>query len=72
MNSNIPQQRKRIEIRKRTFVQRYPKTVFWTSVTTGLLVFFSRPIYDAFFRTEFAPPRLPKGVAGNKKIPDDV
>lgn len=37
-------------IPKRTFIQRYPLTTIWVSTIAGLLVFFSRPLYDAFIR----------------------
>lgn len=41
-------------IPKRNFVQKYPKTTVWVGTVVGLSIFFSRPIYDIFFRTEFA------------------
>lgn len=41
-------------IPKRSLLQKYPKTFVWVGTTVGLAIFFSRPLYDAFFRTEFA------------------
>lgn len=40
---------------KRSFIQKYPKLSLFGAIGTGLAIFFSRTIYDAFFRTEFAP-----------------
>lgn len=37
-------------IPKRSIIQRYPLTTFWGCTVTALLVFFSRPLYDAFIR----------------------
>lgn len=37
-------------IPKRSFAKRYPLTTIWTCTVAGLLVFFSRPLYDAFLR----------------------
>lgn len=37
-------------IPKRSIVQRYPLTTFWGCTVAALLVFFSRPLYDAFIR----------------------
>lgn len=37
-------------IPKRSFARRYPLTTVWTSTIAALLVFFSRPLYDAFIR----------------------
>lgn len=53
-NSTKPR-RKTFIVPKRTFILRYPRATIWVGTTLGLLIFFSRPIYDAFFRTEFAP-----------------
>lgn len=39
-------------IPKRTFPQRYPLTTIWSATIAGLAIFFSRPIYDAFIRTD--------------------
>lgn len=39
---------------KRSFIQKYPKSFVWVGTAIGTLIFFSRPIYDIFFRTEFA------------------
>lgn len=47
-------------IPKRSFTQRYPLTTIWAGTIGGLLVFFSRPIYDAFFR-EQVPTEIPEG-----------
>lgn len=47
--------RKTFIVPKRSFIEKYPKTVMVTGTILGLGIFFSRPIYDAFFRTEFAP-----------------
>lgn len=37
-------------IPKRSIAQRYPLTTFWGCTISALLVFFSRPLYDAFIR----------------------
>lgn len=37
-------------IPKRSIAQRYPLTTLWGCTITALLVFFSRPLYDAFIR----------------------
>lgn len=48
------------KIPKRTLLQRYPKLFFWGSITLSLTVFYSRPLYDIFFRTDFKVPEVPK------------
>lgn len=46
---------------KRHFYNKYPKTFMWGGTVTCLLIFYSRPIYDALFRTEFTPtPETPE------------
>lgn len=42
-------------IPKRSIIQKHPKKSIYILTALGLAIFFSRPIYDAFFRTEFAP-----------------
>lgn len=42
-------------IPKRNFLQKYPKTVVYVGTITGLLIFFSRPLYDAFIRDDITP-----------------
>lgn len=37
-------------IPKRALYQRYPLVTIWGWTIAGVLVFFSRPIYDAFIR----------------------
>lgn len=37
-------------IPRRSFTQRYPLTTIWAGTIGGLLIFFSRPLYDAFIR----------------------
>lgn len=37
-------------IPKRSVFQRYPLTTFWGCTVSALLIFFSRPLYDAFIR----------------------
>lgn len=37
-------------IPKRSYAQRYPLVTIWSFTIAGLLVFFSRPLYDAFIR----------------------
>lgn len=54
-NTNIKAQANRTRrqtyiIPRRPFSQRYPLTTIWVSTVAGLLVFFSRPLYDAFIR----------------------
>lgn len=48
---------KRPGVKKLSWIQKHPKLFFWTSLTSGLLIFFSRPIYDMFIRTDFAVPK---------------
>lgn len=50
-----PRRRRSYIIPKRTFLQRYPKSVVLVGTVGGILIFFSRTIYDAFIRTDFAP-----------------
>lgn len=54
--SSTTQTRKRqtFIVPKRSLIQKYPKTTVWLGTVIGLSIFFSRPIYDIFFRTEFA------------------
>lgn len=49
-NQPLRTRRQTYIIPKRTFAQRNPLTVIWTCTIAGLLVFFSRPLYDAFIR----------------------
>lgn len=44
------QRRQTYIIPKRSTAQRYPLTTFWGCTVTALLIFFSRPLYDAFIR----------------------
>lgn len=37
-------------IPKRSFAQRYPMVTVWSATVGALLIFFSRPLYDAFIR----------------------
>lgn len=54
-----PGRRQTYIIPKRKFWQRYPMITMWTCTTGALLIFFSRPLYDAFIRepqiTELKP-----------------
>lgn len=52
--TNNTKKRQTFIIPKRSIVQKYPRTFIWTGTVIGLTIFFSRPLYDAFFRTEFA------------------
>lgn len=48
-------------IPKRRIHHRYPMIYISACTTVGLLIFFSRPIYDAFFRKqEFCEPVPPE------------
>lgn len=54
-NQNIKSQTTRTRrqtyiVPKRSFAQRFPMVTIWTCTVGGLLVFFSRPLYDAFIR----------------------
>lgn len=51
-NTTNANRRQTYIIPKRVFWQRYPMTTLWTGTITALLIFFSRPIYDAFFRKD--------------------
>lgn len=44
---------------KRSWIQRNPRVFSAVTITTSLLILFSKPIYDAFIRTDLvpAPPR---------------
>lgn len=53
--------RRNILIPKRSLIQRYPRAFQFIVVSTGLLILFSKPIYDAFIRTDRKPP--PDGKA---------
>lgn len=53
------QRRQTYIIPKRSIYQRYPLTFVWTCTIAGLLIFFSRPIYDGFIRTDFPEPPPP-------------
>lgn len=44
---------------KRSFYQKYPRSIQVTIISTFLLTFFSRPIYDIFFRDYVEVPYLP-------------
>lgn len=49
---------------KRTWMNRYPRLFVSVTTTTLLLILFSRPIYDAFIRSDLPPgspppPRVP-------------
>lgn len=50
-----PGPRKTFIVPKRSIIQKYPKIIIVGGTILGLGIFFSRPIYDAFFRTDFAP-----------------
>lgn len=63
MNSNRQTNRQYV-IRKRSWIQRYPKIFFWTTASTCLLIFFSRPLYDAFNQTDFVSMPLKKSQQG--------
>lgn len=41
--------RRRVIVPKRTWIQRYPRVFVSVVTTSALLVFFSKPLYDAFF-----------------------
>lgn len=45
-------QRRSILRPKRTLIERYPRAFQLVIISSGLLIFFSRPIYDAFIRTD--------------------
>lgn len=49
-------QRRNVLKPKRSLILRYPRAFQFIIITTGLLTFFSRPIYDAFIRTDLKPP----------------
>lgn len=59
--TNAKTRRQTYIIPKRSIVQRYPLTFIWTCTISGLLVFFSRPLYDAFLRTDNPEPPPPPG-----------
>lgn len=40
------------KVPKQKFIQRYPRLAVSLMVTTGLLIFYSRPIYDIFIRDQ--------------------
>lgn len=44
-----------ILVPKRSWIQRNPRAFSVIFITSSLLVFFSRPIYDAFIRTDLVP-----------------
>lgn len=48
--------RQKFVVPKHNFIEKYPKLVIWGGTFIGLCAFFSKPIYDSFFRTEFPPP----------------
>lgn len=51
------QQRRRTAVLpKRSWIQRNPRTFSITFITTSLLVFFSKPLYDAFIADQLPPP----------------
>lgn len=52
MNNNKP---RGILVPKRSWIQRNPRAFSIIFITTSMLVFFSRPIYDAFIRTDLVP-----------------
>lgn len=45
------------KVPKQTLLQRYPRTIIGTITGISLLIFFSRPLYDAFLRpaSDFLP-----------------
>lgn len=46
---------KRKFVPKRNFIQRYPRAFQTVFITVGLLIFFSKPIYDGFIRDDYLP-----------------
>ncbi|KAH8421085.1 hypothetical protein KR222_010845 [Zaprionus bogoriensis] len=44
---------------KRSWIQRNPRLFQITVVTSSLLVFFSKPLYDAFIADPFPGPAVP-------------
>jgi len=51
------ERRKTAVLPKRNWVQRNPRLFSITFITTSLLIFFSKPIYDCFFADDLpAPP----------------
>lgn len=54
-DQSLHRRRRSYVIPKRSLVRRYPKFFVWTATITGTAIFFSRPLYDIFFRTEFTP-----------------
>lgn len=53
------ERRRSFVIPRRGFIQRHPKLVIYSATTIGLLIFFSRPIYD-IFRKPVGPPLPPE------------
>lgn len=47
---------------RRSWIQRNPRLFSSLTITTAMLILFSRPIYDAFIRDDLvpAPPRVRK------------
>lgn len=47
-----PQQNWTYRMQKRTWIQKNPRLFVGLTTAGGLLIFFSRPIYDIFIRTD--------------------
>lgn len=52
INAKTANRRQTYIVPKRAFWQRYPMITIWTGTISALLIFFSRPIYDAFIRKD--------------------
>lgn len=58
MNQNFnPNQRRPVVTPRRSWLQNNPRLFQISFITGCMLIFFSRPIYDAFIRDDLPPPR---------------
>lgn len=60
MDKKTEKKRRSYIIPKRNIMLRYPRTFIHTTTVVALLIFFSRPLYDIFFRTDFLPAPPPE------------
>lgn len=52
---------------KRTFFQKYPRVVIISTISSFLLAFFSRPIYDIFINDYAEVPKVPQLPQADKE-----
>lgn len=65
LNKQATQRKRTVQLPKRSWIQRNPRTFQISCITVSLLVLFSKPIYDAFVLSTFKPTEEP--IKSNKQ-----